>query len=64
MTIYDRWGNKLYHNENFSPNDPVAGWDGQSAGRDMNNAVFVWVAETEFIDGQIRLYKGDVTLIR
>ena len=64
MTIYDRWGNKLYHNENFSPNDPVAGWDGQSAGRDMNNAVFIWVAETEFIDGQIRLYKGDVTLIR
>ncbi len=64
MTIYDRWGNKVYHNENFSPNDPVAGWDGVSAGREMNNAVFIWVAETEFIDGQIRLYKGDVTLIR
>ncbi len=64
MTIYDRWGNKVFHNENFSPNDPAAGWDGQSAGRDMNNAVFIWVAETEFIDGQIRLYKGDVTLIR
>lgn len=64
MTIYNRWGSKVYHNENFSPNDPVAGWDGVSAGREMNNAVFIWVAETEFIDGQIRLYKGDVTLIR
>ncbi|MFM7401182.1 MAG: gliding motility-associated C-terminal domain-containing protein [Bacteroidota bacterium] len=64
MTIYDRWGNKVYHKENFSPNDAAAGWDGLSAGREMNNAVFVWVAETEFIDGQIRLYKGDVTLIR
>ncbi|MEO0008475.1 MAG: hypothetical protein RJA20_2671, partial [Bacteroidota bacterium] len=64
MSVYDRWGNLVYHNENFNPNDPAAGWDGRSAGREMNNAVFVWVAETEFIDGQIRLYKGDVTLIR
>jgi gliding motility-associated-like protein len=64
MSVFDRWGEKVFHRENMEPNDPSDGWDGYFRGETMNNAVFVWVAEVEFIDGQIRTYKGDVTIIR
>jgi hypothetical protein len=30
----------------------------------MNPAVFVYLAEIEFLDGEVVLYKGDVTLVR
>ena len=27
MYVYDRWGNLVYSNNNFLPNDPYQGWD-------------------------------------
>jgi len=62
--IYDRWGEQLFQELNFQPNDRTYGWDGQFKGQDMNNGVFVYVAEVAFIDGVKILYSGDVTLLR
>jgi gliding motility-associated-like protein len=64
LQIFDRWGDNLFNLEDFLPNSPTQGWDGRYKGTPMNPAVFVWVAEIEFIDGQIELYKGDVTIVR
>jgi gliding motility-associated-like protein len=64
MQIFDRWGEELYVLKEFQPNSPTIGWDGKYKGERMNPAVYVWVAEVEFIDGQRELYKGDVTLVR
>jgi len=44
------------------PNDPTFGWDGMMKGQKVNPAVFVYVAEIEFVDGQKIVYKGDVTV--
>jgi len=64
MRIYDRWGSHVFEKHNFQPNDLTQGWDGTDRGQPVNPGVFVWYAEVEFRDGQIRLLKGDVTVVR
>jgi gliding motility-associated-like protein len=64
LRIYDRWGNMVFGNEDFLPNDPAEGWDGGFRNQDMNNAVFVYYAEILFKDGLTLMYVGDVTLKR
>jgi len=64
LQLFDRWGDALFILEDFQPNSPTQGWDGTYRGSPMNPAVFVWVVEIEFLDGQVELYKGDVTIVR
>ena len=62
--VFNRWGETVFENYNFDPNQPVYGWDGTHRGQDMNPAVFVWFAEVEFFDGVKKIFKGDVVLMR
>ncbi|MEL6274755.1 MAG: gliding motility-associated C-terminal domain-containing protein, partial [Bacteroidota bacterium] len=62
--IFNRWGEIVFENYDFDPNDPAQGWDGYHRGEPLNPAVFVYVAVVEMRDGEERVYKGDVTLIR
>ena len=64
FNIFNRWGESLFSSEDFLPNDPVHGWDGTFRGELMNTDVFVYYAEIEFSDGEVILFKGDVTLVR
>jgi hypothetical protein len=61
--IFDRWGELMYEGLNFQPNDPAHGWDGTLAGNRLNPAVFVYYAKVRFIDGSVKMYKGDVTIV-
>lgn len=62
--ILDRWGNEVFKQQNFQPNDPAYGWDGRKDGLMYTPAVFAFWAEIEFIDGRVEMFKGDVTLAR
>ncbi|MBK9016945.1 MAG: gliding motility-associated C-terminal domain-containing protein [Saprospiraceae bacterium] len=62
--IFDRQGNNVFDGYNLIPNEPSLGWDGVFRGKEMQPAVFAWMAEVEFLDGKIQLYRGDVVLIR
>lgn len=62
--VFDRWGELVFEDYNFLPDDPVHGWDGTLRGEPMNPAVFVYWAAVEFIDGEVIIFKGDVTLVR
>lgn len=65
FNVYDRWGALLYSGDNIYPGNHTSfGWDGFFKGKEMNNAVFTWYAEVEFLDDEIILYKGDVTLVK
>jgi gliding motility-associated-like protein len=64
MRIYDRWGSELFLKEHLPINVESAGWDGKFKGSDLTPAVFVWVAEVEFLDGEVELLTGDVTIVR
>ncbi|MEM6769200.1 MAG: gliding motility-associated C-terminal domain-containing protein, partial [Bacteroidota bacterium] len=64
MQLFDRWGESVFFNEDFAPNDLLAGWDGTLNGRPLNPKVLVYAVEVEFLNGETRLFKGDVTLLR
>lgn len=62
--IFSRWGEKVFEDFDFQPNDPIHGWDGTYRGKALDPAVFVFFAEIEFVDGFVQLFKGDVTLAK
>ncbi|MFN0176022.1 MAG: LamG-like jellyroll fold domain-containing protein [Saprospiraceae bacterium] len=64
LKIFNRWGGQIYQTQNIKTNDEPRGWDGTFKGQELNIDVFVWVAQIEFIDGQIIQMSGDVTLVR
>lgn len=63
LRIFNRWGEFVWENSNFQPDDPTAGWDGTVGGMDPNPAVYVWYAEVKMRNGEKLLLKGDVTLV-
>jgi gliding motility-associated-like protein len=65
--VLDRWGNLVYVAENTDPlvfTSNAVGWDGTYNGKELNPAVFVYLIEVEFNDGEILLYRGDITLVK
>ncbi len=64
LAVFDRWGALLYEREAFPPNDPAAGWDGTVAGQQLGRGIYVYVAEVEFLDGEVLDFAGDVLLLR
>ncbi len=64
LAIYDRWGNLVFHKENFPVNDPTQGWDGTFNGKDIVPGVYVFYATVSNIKKDVIPVKGDVTLVR
>lgn len=64
LKIYDRWGNLMFINENFEPNQPSLGWDGKFNGKEVVPGVFVYVFEVEIAGSGPRVYAGDLTVVR
>ena len=62
--IYDRWGELLYLQEGFPPNDPAMGWDGTHRGEKLNGGVFVYFIKVRLRNNREEILKGDVTLLR
>jgi gliding motility-associated-like protein len=63
FAVFDRYGEELFNLQNFPPDNPQYGWDGSFRGQKMTSGVFVWLAEIEYKDGFVQLFKGDVTLL-
>ena len=61
--IYDRWGNVVYSRFNYLP-DASTGWDGTFRGQQALPGVYVYTATVKFLDGQMKTYRGDVTLFK
>ena len=64
FTIFDRWGEQVFAINDFLPNDPTYGWDGNLNGQPMDPAVFVYYAEITFVDGVTEVFQGDFALLR
>jgi len=59
LTIYNRWGEKLYESNSIYDN-----WDGSYEGKIVENEAYVYIIETMGIDLIKRNYKGNVTVVR
>ncbi len=64
LRVFNRWGKAIFENFDFSPNEPLEGWDGKIKGEKAEPAVFVYLAEVVFKDGESMQFRGDVTLLR
>jgi hypothetical protein len=67
--VFDRWGDQVFRLKEYIPTpggEPDFGqsWDGNVRGEKGQVGVYVWYCEVEFIDGQTKIFRGDVTLIR
>jgi gliding motility-associated-like protein len=58
MTIFNRWGIKLYETE-----DPTRGWNGYYRGRLSDEGVYMYRIEGVFETGQPFFRMGDITLL-
>lgn len=59
LTIYDRWGEKVFETNDFS-----LSWDGTFKGKDMDAAVFVYYFSATFTNGKSVMKKGNISLIK
>ncbi len=64
FSIFDRWGNKVYHIERLPPQSESLLWDGQWNGHKLNPGVFVYYLEARLVNGGIIRKTGDITLFR
>lgn len=59
MSIFDRWGEKL-----FTTTDLANGWDGTYKGTDSKEDVYVWKVSLTTNDAKVKVYTGHVTLMK
>lgn len=64
LRVFDRWGELICDKSDLVPNDPSLGWDGRFKGVPVNNGVYVWMAEVEYLDGEILIWSGDLTILK
>ena len=59
MTIFNRWGNEIYHSTKNN-----AGWDGTIKGSLAELGTYQYVIKVRFRDNSVETYTGDFTLMR
>ncbi|MEO0875430.1 MAG: gliding motility-associated C-terminal domain-containing protein [Bacteroidota bacterium] len=65
MEIFNRWGQLLYQETDLPVGTSSVGWAGRSANnRVVDQGVYLYRIEVEFLDGTIREFAGDITLLR
>lgn len=64
MSVYNRWGEKLFEANGIKPNDPASGWDGTYKNQQLTPDVFVYIIESRCANGEKMFLKGDISLIR
>ena len=65
VRIFNRWGEVIFSDRDFPTDDPTRGsWDGNFRNREAQSGVYVYIVEVDFIDGESKMYSGDITLLR
>ena len=63
MQIFSRWGEQVFVNKNFHPDDPSAGWNGALNDESMNPNVFAFIIFGHYLNGKEFILSGDVTIV-
>ena len=59
LRVFNRWGNEVCYTI-----DNRQGWDGTFNGTPQEPGVYQYIIRVALADGNVRIFKGDVTLIR
>lgn len=60
--IFNRWGDLVFSNNNFQPNDNLIGWNGFFKGKNVNTGVYIYSAKILFKDGLVERFSGDISI--
>lgn len=63
LTIYDRFGNQVFHSKGIGPDGNIENWDGLISGKRASQGVYIWYSKVELVDGTISFLTGDVTVL-
>lgn len=64
IDIFDRWGGKVFSRRSVNKSDFDKLWDGTLHGEKVNPGVFAFVIVGRFIDGTVKEFGGDLTVLR
>lgn len=61
--VFNRWGKIVFERNNFPPNIPEFGWDGQLNGKPADAGVYVYTVDVVYENGVPYSFRGNVTLL-
>ncbi|MEN0002967.1 MAG: gliding motility-associated C-terminal domain-containing protein [Bacteroidota bacterium] len=64
VLVFNRWGSLVFERKRIPHSDASLGWDGLFDGRELPGGVYVYLVEALFTDGERKVFKGDVVLMR
>ena len=64
MSIFSRGGQQIFSKQNVPLNNPNNGWDGSFNNKPLPADVYIYVMEIELGGGEMKIFSGDLTLIR
>ena len=64
LRIFNRWGALVFEGQDLDLGDVSQGWDGTFKGEVLPPDVFAFYALIEFIDDEVILYEGDLTILK
>lgn len=60
FSIYDRWGNQLYYQQQCAAD---CAWDGQKNGQLLGRGVYIFLARLRYLDGEVVSLSGEIALM-
>ncbi|MCS3795418.1 T9SS type B sorting domain-containing protein [Niastella sp. OAS944] len=60
LSVFNRYGQKLFESLNSPANDRKFGWDGRVNGKRVEFDTYVYFAAVEYIDGTVQTFKGTI----
>jgi PKD repeat protein len=66
IEVYSPWGQRVWHSDRVVDQKPVESWNGriENQGDILPQGAFSWIARIKFVNGENRVYKGSVSLLR
>lgn len=64
LQVFDRYGNLVFSTTDIPLNDPALGWNGKAGSRVMGTGVYTYLGMVKYGNGERKLMKGDVILMR
>ncbi len=64
LKIFNRWGALMFEASNIESGIESLGWNGTYKNKEMDEGIYAWMAEVEFIDGVVLMYSGDIAIVR
>jgi gliding motility-associated-like protein len=64
LTVFNRWGAVVFEGNDLESGMDTQGWNGTFNGKTVNPDLYIWIAEIQFLDGEVISYSGDLTVTK